>query len=638
MYGGNGNGTNQGALITINQTNGQGTIVGTPVSGVGLTGISFHPDGRLFASTISPSLGTSTLIQVNPDTGGLIATIGPITDNGTPISISDLSFQPGTGVLYGIRSSRDGLGGGGFLYTINITTAVATFIGDTGACQGGGLGFAPDGTLYQTAYISCFDFTSLNTISSVDAHRINTVAVDSYYDGLGVRPTDGVLFATPGNSDAIYTINPVTGASTFIGNTGTGSVSDIAFRFQGFCPTPTPTPTPTASPTPTCPIGDYLITATTGTIVPGTTDTGNHFDDGTTAVSLPFAVHFYDQTFSALTVSSNGNIQFVSVNQVYNNLCLPVDTMTYLIAPYWDDLYDIDSASGQGIFTSVSGTAPNRIFNVEFRERFCCSSGPPILNFEVRLHENTSNFEIIYGNLTGNDGSDATVGAQRDTGSHFTQFECDTGGLSEALQLNFTYTGGCPSPTPTPIPSPTATRTPTSTPTATATATPTPTPTATVPPSPTPTATATPIQCVRVTATARNTGPTFYATLKGAFDAINAGTHQGAVTILIQCDTTETASAVLNATGGPASYTSVSIQPSGGAPRTVSGALDSPLIDLNGATNVTIDGLNSGGNALTIDNTSATASASTIRFINDAANNTVTRCTIKGAGTSTTGW
>src|SRR5439155_20089982 len=96
MYGGNGR-LGGGALIIINQTNGTGTVVGTPVSGVGLTGIAFHPDGRLFASTIS---STSTLIQVNPDTGALIATIGTITDNGTPIGIGDLSFQPGTGVLY----------------------------------------------------------------------------------------------------------------------------------------------------------------------------------------------------------------------------------------------------------------------------------------------------------------------------------------------------------------------------------------------------------------------------------------------------------------------------------------------------------------------------------------------------------
>ena len=110
MYGGNGFGgaLNRGGLVTINQTNGQGTVVGTPVSNVGLSGIDFHPDGRLFASTIAGGNSTSTLIQVNPDTGALIATIGSITDNGTPISIGDLAFQPGTGVLYGIRSNADG--------------------------------------------------------------------------------------------------------------------------------------------------------------------------------------------------------------------------------------------------------------------------------------------------------------------------------------------------------------------------------------------------------------------------------------------------------------------------------------------------------------------------------------------------
>src|SRR5204862_5675382 len=52
--------------------------------------------------------------------------------------------------------------------------------------------------------------------------------------------------------------------------------------------------------------------------------------------------------------------------------------------------------------------------------------------------------------------------------------------------------------------------------------------------------------------------------------------------------------------------------------------------------NVTINGLDAAGNSLTIDNQSATAATSTIRFINDASNNTVTHCTIKGAGTSAT--
>src|SRR5262245_34672916 len=60
---------------------------------------------------------------------------------------------------------------------------------------------------------------------------------------------------------------------------------------------------------------------------------------------------------------------------------------------------------------------------------------------------------------------------------------------------------------------------------------------------------------VSVTATAGTGGPTAYTTLKGAFDAINAGTHQGAITIDVVSDTTETASASLNASGsGSASY------------------------------------------------------------------------------------
>ncbi len=129
-----------------------------------------------------------------------------------------------------------------------------------------------------------------------------------------------------------------------------------------------------------------------------------------------------------------------------------------------------------------------------------------------------------------------------------------------------------------------------------------------------------------------------YPTLKAAFDAINAGTLTGAVQLDVVGDCTETATAVLNASGsGSASYTAVLIQPTGGAARTISGAITagSPLIDLNGADNVTIDGLNSGGNSLTISNTtiSATSGTSTIRFIGGATGNTITNSNIEGSGT-----
>lgn len=123
-----------------------------------------------------------------------------------------------------------------------------------------------------------------------------------------------------------------------------------------------------------------------------------------------------------------------------------------------------------------------------------------------------------------------------------------------------------------------------------------------------------------------------YTTLKQAFDAINSGTHQGAVTISITGNTTETATASLQASGsGTATYTSVQITPAGGVARTISGSIAGALIELNGADNVTIDGLNTGGNSLTIANANTTA-ASTLKLSSDASNNSFRRIDLQGSG------
>lgn len=113
---------------------------------------------------------------------------------------------------------------------------------------------------------------------------------------------------------------------------------------------------------------------------------------------------------------------------------------------------------------------------------------------------------------------------------------------------------------------------------------------------------------VSVTATAGTPGPTTYITLKAAFDAVNLGTHQGAITIEISANTTETLTAQLNAGNVlPASFTSVLVKPAAGATPTVTGAIASnPIIKLNGASNVTIDGSNNSTTSrdLIITNTS----------------------------------
>lgn len=117
----------------------------------------------------------------------------------------------------------------------------------------------------------------------------------------------------------------------------------------------------------------------------------------------------------------------------------------------------------------------------------------------------------------------------------------------------------------------------------------------------------------------------------GAFAAINANNQAGRnITISITANiATEAGTNAL--TGGAGMWTTLTITPSG--TRTVSGTRNGVLFDLSGADNVTINGLNSGGNSLSFSNTSTNTSAATFRFINDATNNTITNCTILGSST-----
>ncbi len=140
---------------------------------------------------------------------------------------------------------------------------------------------------------------------------------------------------------------------------------------------------------------------------------------------------------------------------------------------------------------------------------------------------------------------------------------------------------------------------------------------------------------VVVTATIGVTGPFAYPTLKDAFDAINAGTHQGNITITVYDNTTETATAQLNASGsGGASYSGVSIVPGSAALKTIAMSAADTLIFLNGADNVTFDGRFGGsGQYLQIQNSAI--AGRTLFFLNNADNNAARYCIIEGAATST---
>jgi hypothetical protein len=214
----------------------------------------------------------------------------------------------------------------------------------------------------------------------------------------------------------------------------------------------------------------YTITSGTDMIVPGTTDTGNHCVWCETPITLPFPFVLYDQTFNAVNVSSSGRLDFVCANDPANLLetCLPAPPnncpFDYTIFPLWYEWGTLTSpgcsawANGCGIFTSLSGSAPNRIFNIEWHvvNRY---NDVETADFEVRLYENDPNkrFDVIYGSITQglNTGYDV-AGVQGPTG-FFIQDFCRT---FPPQNVSRTYAIMTPCPTPTATATPTPTPTP----------------------------------------------------------------------------------------------------------------------------------------------------------------------------------
>jgi hypothetical protein len=244
-------------------------------------------------------------------------------------------------------------------------------------------------------------------------------------------------------------------------------------------PTNTPTRTPTANGTPGTCGNPYLYSTATATIVPGTTDTGNHCDDCTTAITLPFQFPFYGQVFSSARVESNGILLFGAPGTQFLK-CLPEPGIPYSMLPYRDDLITTGNSagcevfpSGCGVFTSLDSSPPARIFNIEWRAVTFAGHDP--VNFEIRLNEFGS-FDFVYARVS-NSGSSALVGIQGNA-QFYEQYSCNTPRLSAGMSIRWSLVAACeptvsPTNTPPTVPATrpyTSTSTRTSTPTSTTTA------------------------------------------------------------------------------------------------------------------------------------------------------------------------
>lgn len=153
------------------------------------------------------------------------------------------------------------------------------------------------------------------------------------------------------------------------------------------------------------------------------------------ARKMPFPVRIYGVKKSSMVLSSNGNLQFFSTDDERNNVCLPTGVLPgRMIAVFWDDL-DFDAASGEGVFTRTSGSAPNRRFTISWQGRIFGTTQAE--RAQVVFFENSTKIRMVYGAAGG---GSATVGVQAHNVGPSRQWTCNSGSTSavfQGLQLDF---------------------------------------------------------------------------------------------------------------------------------------------------------------------------------------------------------
>ncbi|MBK8968868.1 MAG: HYR domain-containing protein [Lewinellaceae bacterium] len=153
----------------------------------------------------------------------------------------------------------------------------------------------------------------------------------------------------------------------------------------------------------------------------GTTFVGQG-DDAVFTIALPFPFTFYTTTYNSVNAGTNGFMMFPpGTNRGFTNATLPTATAGAAMLPFWDDL-DANQATSPnaGIYTRTDGTAPNRIFTVEwFQIGHFADAANQVITFQVRLFENGNRiqfkyFDTVFGGTQAafDNGASATIGVE----------------------------------------------------------------------------------------------------------------------------------------------------------------------------------------------------------------------------------
>lgn len=148
----------------------------------------------------------------------------------------------------------------------------------------------------------------------------------------------------------------------------------------------------------------FSTDATTFTPVVG----GNQFtwtmgatqgDEGYTApVLIGFPFTYMGEAQDTIQITTNGILRFGNNLASASSTNALNGTTRKVVAPFWDDMSAADSSQ---ITYLVTGSAPNRVLTVEWKQmRAPYNNTVPNAEFQVKLYETSNIIEFVYGNST----------------------------------------------------------------------------------------------------------------------------------------------------------------------------------------------------------------------------------------------
>lgn len=121
-------------------------------------------------------------------------------------------------------------------------------------------------------------------------------------------------------------------------------------------------------------------------------------DDWLLSTTFPIDFIYNGIAVNRMHICSNG---WISLNPVEMNLPGYNNNLLYshnYIAPYWDDLYS-SSVVDSKIDLNTEGSSPNRVLIIQYKNFFKNFNLFPLVNFQVRFIEATSQIEFYYGDI-----------------------------------------------------------------------------------------------------------------------------------------------------------------------------------------------------------------------------------------------